>query len=241
MIAGLMRFPVCYIAADDQGTGRTAMHTGLTASMTYHYQVFAQVGEDDVARSNIVAVRTAAANDPTTPRYPVAVPTSQDLAGETGTVYLYWVKPTDNGGLDLGNPDIQYQVRTGSNVPWRTGTNAWLDLADASHITGATASVIDFTEATDRRLDCARCSQTNAGPIQGMVSTPYNASVTVSNPPDDADQNQVDVQYRFRIRSKQKTTDNTGKTSGWVLFNSGRGVDMQPDNAIDIPNMPGDV
>ena len=70
----MLPLPVCYIAADDQGTGRTAMDTDLTASMTYHYQVIAQVDGNDVARSNIVAVITAAANDPTAPRYPVAVP-----------------------------------------------------------------------------------------------------------------------------------------------------------------------
>ena len=225
-----------HIAADDQGTGRTAMDTDLTANTVYHYQVFAKVGEDDVARSNIVAVRTAAANDPTTPRYPVAVPTSQDLGGTTGIVYLYWVEPTDNGGLNLGNPDIQYQVRTSSNVPWPTGVNAWLDINADSHITGAKASVIDVT-ANGGTTPADITDPTNI--IQGMVTRPYNASVTVSNPPDDAD-GQVDVQYRFQIRSKQETTNNTGKTSGWVLFNSGRGVDMRPDDANDIPNMPAD-
>ena len=54
----LMTFPVCISAADDQGTGLTAMHTELTANETYHYQVIAQVDEVDAARSNIVAVVT---------------------------------------------------------------------------------------------------------------------------------------------------------------------------------------
>jgi hypothetical protein len=180
-------------------------------------------------------VRTAGANDPTTPRYPVAVPTSTDLDGEAGTVYLYWVEPTDNGGLNLGNPDIQYQVRTGTNIPWRTGINAWLDIGEDSHIAGATASAITFitTAPGGTAPDIAQ----DGTLTQGVLNTTYNASVTVANPDVGADH--VDLQYRFRTSSKQETADNTGKTSGWVLFNSGRGVDMQPDNANEIPNMPG--
>ena len=77
-------------------------------------------------------------------------------------------------------------------------------------------------------------------PIQGMVGRPHNAQVTVTNPTTPGDH--VDLQYRFRIRSKQETTD---KTSGWVYFNSSRptrppsvGVEMQPNIVNDIPNGP---
>ena len=212
-----------------RGRGRTAMHADLTANTVYHYQVIAQVDDADAARSNIVPVRTAGANDPTTPRYPVAVPVGE-TGGALGTVDLYWVEPTDTGGLNLQNPDIQYQVRRDSGVPWPQGTNAWLDIGDTSTVTGATASAIVFT--TDGGTTPANITVLD-NIIQGIVNTPHNARVTVSNALTDP---VTTVQYRFRIRSKQATTD---QTSGWVFFNSANGVEMQPDIAADIPNGPG--
>ena len=216
-----------YIAADDQGTGLTAMHTGLTARKTYHYQVIAQVDDTDAARSNIVVVVTAGANDPTRPRYPVAVPVGADVDNAaTGTVNLYWVEPTDTGGLNLVNPDIQYQVKIGS-APWPQGVNAWLDLGDANLVPGAMADAAQFT--TDAGLTAPAITDLN-NIDQGVVTSPENATVEVTNTAG------TTVQYRFRMRSKQETTDNT---SDWVLFSNSRdGVEMQPDIADDIPNEP---